>query len=159
VGVANIKWVGQLEVANEPLYSTWNTSQYRLIGPDYPPDEPPLTTQVVKSAFQLARGATVPTGRPTRLLGRSWSGVGAIARVDVSTDNGRTWRRARLEGPNIPRTWTRWSLPWTPSAVGPTRLIARATDTAGRIQPDTVPYNTGGYLFGAVVPHPVTVTG
>jgi hypothetical protein len=40
---------------------------------------------------------------------------------------------------------------------GPREVLARATDTAGRTQPDTVPYNTGGYLFGAVVRHPVTV--
>lgn len=157
VGVANIKWVGQLEVANEPLYSTWNTTQYRLIGPDYPADEPPLTTQVVKSAFQLPWDATLPSGRPTLLQGRSWSGLGAIKRVDVSTDGGQSWQRAHLEGENLPRTWTRWSLPWTPTTPGPTQLLARATDTAGRTQPDTVPYNTGGYLFGAVVKHPVTV--
>jgi hypothetical protein len=34
----------------------------------------------------------------------------------------------------------------------------RATDTAGRTQPDIVPFNTGGYLFGAVGKHPVLVT-
>jgi DMSO/TMAO reductase YedYZ molybdopterin-dependent catalytic subunit len=158
VGVANIKWLGQLEVANEPLYSTWNTTQYRMVGPDYPPDQPPLTTQVVKSAFQLAWGATLPAGQRVRLQGRSWSGLGAISAVEVSTDAGQTWRPARLEGPNLPHTWTRWSLPWTPGTPGPTQLLARATDTAGRTQPDTVPYNTGGYLFGAVVKHPVTVT-
>ena len=54
VGVANIKWVGQIQVAAEPLYSLWNTAQYRLVGPHYPPDEPPLTNQAVKSAFELA---------------------------------------------------------------------------------------------------------
>ncbi|MDT4917316.1 MAG: hypothetical protein QOH89_2016 [Pseudonocardiales bacterium] len=158
VGVANIKWIGQLEVANEPLYSTWNTTQYRLIGPDYPPDGPPLTAQVVKSAFELPWDATLPAGRQVRLRGRSWSGLGAIARVDVSTDGGQSWQRARLEGPNPARAWTRWSLPWRPAATGPTWLLARATDTAGRSQPDTVPYNTGGYLFGAVVKHPVTIS-
>jgi hypothetical protein len=35
--------------------------------------------------------------------------------------------------------------------------MARATDSAGRTQPLTVPFNNGGYLFGAVVQHPVTV--
>jgi hypothetical protein len=33
----------------------------------------------------------------------------------------------------------------------------RARDDRGHVQPDTVPYNEQGYLFGAVVSHPVTV--
>lgn len=158
VGVANIKWVGQLEVAAEPLYSTWNTTQYRLVGPDYPADEPPLTNQVVKSAFELAWNAELTAGRPVRLHGRSWSGRGSIAGVEVSTDGGRHWHGARLTGPNLPKAWTRWQLPWVPETAGPGELLARAIDSAGRTQPDTVPYNTGGYLFGAVVRHPVQVT-
>jgi DMSO/TMAO reductase YedYZ molybdopterin-dependent catalytic subunit len=160
VGVANIKWVGQIEVAAEPLYSTWNTTQYRMIGPDYPPDTPPLTDQVVKSAFEkLPWNAEVAAGRPVLLQGRSWSGLGAIERVDVSTDGGQSWRRAHLDGPNLPHAWTRWRLPWRPDTAGQHQLLARATDTAGRTQPASVPFNTGGYLFGAVVKHPVTVTG
>jgi DMSO/TMAO reductase YedYZ molybdopterin-dependent catalytic subunit len=158
VGVANTKWVGQIEVSDEPLYSTWNTTQYRLIGPDYPPDEPPLTNQVVKSALQLPWNAEFKVGRPVRLRGRSWSGKGAIARVDVSTDGGQNWYAAQLRGPNLPNAWTCWELPWLPHTVGPTQLLARATDTARRTQPDTVPFNTGGYVFGAVVKHPVVVT-
>jgi len=157
VGVANIKWVGALEVSDTPLFSTWNTTQYRMIGPDYPSDSPPLSTQTVKSAFELADGATFAAGRRYELTGRSWSGAGAIAKVEVSTDGGRSWRRAQLHGPDRPAAWTRWALPWRPADAGPTTLLARATDTRGRTQPDAVPFNTGGYLFGAVVRHPVTV--
>lgn len=159
VGVANIKWVGRIEVADHPLYSLWNTSQYRLIGPDYPADEPPLSTQTVKSAFELATDAQLPAGRTLLLHGRSWSGTGAISRVEISTDGGQHWRRAELTGPNLPNAWVRWRLPWRPTSTGPRELLARATDAAGRTQPDTVPYNTGGYLFWAVVRHPVTITG
>jgi DMSO/TMAO reductase YedYZ molybdopterin-dependent catalytic subunit len=159
VGVANIKWVGQIEVSNQPLYSLWNTAQYRLIGPDYPPSEPPLSHQAVKSAFELAWNAELPAGQPVNLHGRSWSGLGAIARVEISTDGGRRWQRAELCGPNLPNAWVRWRLPWRPTTTGTRQLLARATDTTGRTQPDTVPYNTGGYLFWAVVQHPVTITG
>ncbi len=157
VGVANIKWVGQIEVADQPLYSAWNTTQYRMIGPDYSPDAPPLANQAVKSAFELPWGAQLRAGRQTLLRGRSWSGKGAIARVDISWDGGRHWGRARLHGPNLPDAWARWELPWRPTRSGPYELMARATDTAGRQQPATVPYNSGGYLFGAIVKHPVTV--
>jgi DMSO/TMAO reductase YedYZ molybdopterin-dependent catalytic subunit len=157
VGVANIKWVGDIEVSDQPLFSTWNTTQYRLIGPDYPADEPPITNQVVKSAFQLAVDATLPAGRPLQLQGRSWSGKGAISRVEVSTDGGTSWKRARLTGQDTGDAWVQWRLPWTPTTPGTTQLLARATDSSGRTQPDTVPFNTGGYLFGAVVKHPVTI--
>lgn len=155
IGVANVKWVGQIQVSREPLYSYWNTANYILEGPAYPTPVP-VTTQVVKSAFELAFGATLPN-RPQRLTGRSWSGVAPIKRVDISTDGGATWRPARLRPPNLPNAWVRWEYTFSPSAPGGYTLQARATDWAGRTQPATVPFNTFGYLFGAVVKHPVTV--
>ena len=52
----------------------------------------------------------------------------------------------------------RWRIPFTPTQTGSQELRARATDVHGRVQPDSVPFNTGGYLFWAVVRHPVNVT-
>ena len=163
VGIAKIKWIGQIEVSATPLFSLWNTTQYRFIGPTYSPAAPPLTNQAVKSAFELARGAQCPVGTPQLLTGRSWSGNAAISRVDVSVDDGATWTPAKLlgthdeHGDHGSQAWTRWSFPWTPTAAGNVNLQARATDKSGATQPDTVPFNTGGYLFWAVVTHPVVV--
>jgi DMSO/TMAO reductase YedYZ molybdopterin-dependent catalytic subunit len=159
VGIANIKWLGQIEVADHQLFSFWNTTQYRLTGPAYPPDSPPLTNQVVKSAFELPFPATLPAGVPQVLTGRSWSGHRRIRQVQVSVDGGATWRRARLGGVDEPKAWVQWEVDWTPPAPGSYELLARATDGGGRVQPDVVPFNDSGYLFGAVVRHPVTVTG
>jgi len=159
VGIANIKWLGSLEVSASKLTSPWNTKWYRMTGGDYPVDAPPLTTMPVKSAFELPWSATLPARRRTRLVGRSWSGEGAIARVDVSTDGGSTWQRARLHHRNLPHAWTQWHVDWTPPGTGTYELLARATDTTGRTQPDTVPFNTNGYLFWAVVRHPVIAVG
>jgi DMSO/TMAO reductase YedYZ molybdopterin-dependent catalytic subunit len=155
VGVANIKWVGQIQVSREPLYSYWNTTNYILEGAAYPTPTP-LSTQVVKSAFELASGATLPNRRQV-LTGRSWSGLAPIKRVDISTDGGVSWRPARLRWPNLPNAWVRWDYPWSPPGPGSYTLQARATDWAGRTQPATVPFNTLGYLFWAIVKHPVTV--
>ena len=33
VGIAHIKWVGRIDVSEEPLYSEYNTQKYVLIGP------------------------------------------------------------------------------------------------------------------------------
>ncbi|MEJ8672125.1 sulfite oxidase [Streptomyces sp. MS1.AVA.1] len=158
VGIASIKWVGDIEVSAQPLFSPWNTTFYRLFGPAHPAEgSAPVTRQTLKSVFELASGATFPVGRGQALHGRSWSGAGAVARVDVSTDGGASWRTARLHDRPRADTWTRWSVTWKPDATGATHLLARATDTAGRRQPDVAVPNTQGYLFDAVVRHPVTV--
>lgn len=75
--------------------------------------------------------------------------------MEVSTD-GRSWHGAIAHGHD--GGWLRWSLPWHPTEPGTYTLRARATDRTGAAQPEIAPYNTQGYLFGAVVDHPVTVT-
>ncbi|WP_030254352.1 MULTISPECIES: sulfite oxidase [Streptomyces] len=158
VGIASIKWVGSIEVADRPLYSPWNTDFYRMFGPDYPTGGgEPLANQVVKCAFELAAGAQLGAGREHRLYGRSWSGTAAVRRVEVSTDGGRTWRSAEPYGGSHADDWTRWSVDWRPERPGRYELRARATDRRGNTQPEREPFNREGYLFGAVVAHPVTV--
>jgi DMSO/TMAO reductase YedYZ molybdopterin-dependent catalytic subunit len=155
-GISSIKWLGRIEVSETPLVSPWNTRFYRLLGPDHPAEGTLLTQQVVKSAFELPWGAALAAGRRHVLSGRSWSGHGRIRRVEISTDGG-TWAPAKPVGPALDRGWLRWEFPWRPREAGAYTLRARATDVTGAAQPDVAPYNTQGYLFGAVVRHPVTV--
>lgn len=158
IGVASVKWVGRIEVSEQPLLSDWNTTSYVLLGPGYAPvgpaKGPVLTTQVVKSALELPWPATLPAG-PRTIRGRSWSGHGRIARVECRIDDG-PWRPARIEGANEPLAWARWSLDWD-AAPGPHTVRVKATDERGNTQPDTVPFNQQGYLYGGIVAHPVTV--
>jgi sulfane dehydrogenase subunit SoxC len=159
VGIANTKWVGRIEVSETPLYSEYNTKKYVLIGPGYKPDPPALgpalTTQKVKSAFELPWDGEIPAGK--RLLrGRSWSGEGRIAKVEVSLDGGQTWKLARLREPNIELAWTRWDLEWN-ATTGIHKLQARATDNKGNRQPDRIPWNDEGYAHWAVVTHSIKV--
>ncbi|MFF0398694.1 sulfite oxidase [Streptomyces sp. NPDC005248] len=158
VGIANIKWVGDIEVSAEPLLSPWNTGLYRLFGPAYPPEgSAPLTRQTLKSAFELAPGVSVPVHRRQVLTGRSWSGGAPVRTVEVSTDGGARWRHARLRDEPRSGSWVRWSADWLPKERGPAVLLARATDRTGRTQPDVAVHNTQGYLFDAVVRHGVHV--
>ncbi|MGQ4726649.1 sulfite oxidase [Streptomyces sp. Ju416(a)] len=158
VGIANIKWVGDIEVSAEPLLTPWNTGLYRLFGPGHPPEgSPPLTRQSLKSAFELAPGAAFPAHRRALLTGRSWSGGAPVRAVEVSTDGGARWRAARLRDEPRAGSWVRWTADWVPRERGPAVLLARATDRSGRRQPVATAHNTQGYLFDAVVRHPVTV--
>ncbi|MGX6601478.1 molybdopterin-dependent oxidoreductase [Micromonosporaceae bacterium Da 78-11] len=116
IGISSIKWLGRIEVSDEPLFSPWNTTFYRLFGPEFPTEGQPFDRQVVKSAFELDPGAQFPAGRLTRLRGRSWSAGGPIRHVEVSTDGGARWRRARPVGASIDGAWQRWELDWRPPA-------------------------------------------
>jgi DMSO/TMAO reductase YedYZ molybdopterin-dependent catalytic subunit len=157
VGIASIKWLGSLEVSTQALQSPWNTIWYRMTGGDYPGDSPPLTDVPVRSTFELPWRAEFAAGVAVTLHGRSWSGAAPIERVEVSVDGGVTWDTAQLTGPHRRYSWTHWQVPWVPGGAGAYELLARATDRLGRTQPDVVPFNSEGYLFWAVVRHPVTV--
>ncbi|MET9517522.1 sulfite oxidase [Streptomyces sp. NPDC002994] len=158
VGIASIKWLGDIEVSDTPLSSPWTTQFYRLFGEAYPPEgSVPLTRQTIKSTFELAAGAVFEAARVHHLTGRSWSAAGAVRRVEVSTDGGAHWRPARLRDTPHRDSWVRWSADWRPRHAGPAELLARATDTAGNTQPRVSVHNAQGYLFDAAVRHRVTV--
>ncbi|MDT0609153.1 sulfite oxidase [Streptomyces lancefieldiae] len=156
VGIASIKWVGDIQVSARPLYTPWNTDFYRLFGDAHPDGgSAPLTRQTIKSAWELDAQATLTAGVTHRLTGRSWSGGGGVVHVEVSTDGGATWTAARLHDAPRRDGWVRWSTHWRPASPGPHTLLARATDSTGRTQPDATVHNTQGYLFDAVVRHVV----
>jgi len=160
IGIANIKWVGRIEVSEKPLFSSWNTDTYVLIGPDYKPEPPAkgpvLSTQDLKSALELPWGGEVSAER--RLVrGRAWSPFGKIAKVEYSLSQGKSWQTGRLREPNIAAAWVRWDFEWQPKP-GKHTIRVRATDEKGNTQPDEVPFNQQGYLYNAVVDHPITVT-
>jgi len=149
VGIASIKWLGSLEVSTTELSSPWNTKWYRI-------GDEVLTTNPVRSAWELPWGAELARSRRLRLTGRSWSGAAPIRRVEVSADGGVTWERARIERARQ-QGWTQWSWTWSRPEIGSHELLARASDAAGRTQPSATPFNANGYFFDAVVRHPVTV--
>ena len=147
VGIASIKWLGELEVSTQRLTSPWNTKWYRMTGPSYPADSPPLTMVPVQECVRARPAARSCRPGERTLFGAVLVGSSPIAKVEVSLDGGRHWRRPRLLGPNGAHTWVQWEIPWMPPARGEYELLARATDRDGRRQPDTVPFNDNGLLL------------
>ncbi len=89
------------------------------------------------------------------IRGRAFAGECKVREVAYSIDDG-PWRRAELQPPNIAGSWVCWRFEWQPTP-GQHEIRIRATDERGRSQPDCVPWNHFGYLYNAVVAHPVTV--
>jgi DMSO/TMAO reductase YedYZ molybdopterin-dependent catalytic subunit len=160
-GMASVKWLRSIEVLAEPFDGYQMTKAYRMRMTE---DEPgvPLTRIQPRALMEppgipefLSRERFVAQG-PRIVRGRSWSGWGAVVRVEFSDDGGSTWVDAEL-GPDAgPYAWRAWSHRWDPSP-GPHELCCRATDAAGNVQPLEAMWNVGGYTNNSVQRVPVTV--
>lgn len=161
VGINSIKWLNKITVSTTPQFSDFNTKLYVMVGPDYQPQGqalgPPVTEQVMKSAVCLPFPANLSAGQQ-KIVGYAWSPFGKIAQVDVSLDGGNTFQPATLTGPNIERAGSRWEYMFS-ALPGSMTITPRATDDKGNVQypVSQQKWNQQGYLFGAMVPHPVTV--
>jgi sulfane dehydrogenase subunit SoxC len=95
-----------------------------------------LTEQIgPKSVITFPSGGQQLRGRGFyEISGLAWSGGGAIRKVEVSTDGGRTWRDAELRSPAYPMAHTRFGLHWNWDGTE-TVLMSRCTDDLGTRQP------------------------
>ncbi|MBI1788049.1 MAG: sulfite oxidase [Acidobacteria bacterium] len=89
-------------------------------------------------------------GKPVRIWGVAWSGEAPVAKVEVSTDSGRTWLTATLGQDRDKYAWRSWEHFWTPPRPAHYVLMARATDARGETQPFAQDWNPSGYLWNVV---------
>jgi sulfane dehydrogenase subunit SoxC len=134
-GNANIKWVHRLEVSDQPSMTREETSKYT----DPLADGTARQFSFVIDAKSLITHPAYPdelTPGWQEITGLAWSGRGAIAKVEVSTDGGRSWADAELDTPVLAKCTTRFRHPWRWDGA-PARLMSRATDDTGYVQPTT----------------------
>ncbi|MDY8110951.1 hypothetical protein U0C82_17600 [Fulvimarina sp. 2208YS6-2-32] len=101
----------------------------------------------VNSAIWIpSDGASLPAG-PILIAGYAIAYGRAVARVDVLSDDGKTWRSAEIDETGTPQTWVQWSAEFELEA-GKHQLVIRAVDDAGQGQSDSTEgiWNFAGYL-------------
>ena len=159
-GVASVKWLTRIVVADKPYDGFWQSLDYSYFTrrDGGLPSLTPVT--VMQPKAQIARpqlGELVAAGKPYTVRGAAWAGEVAVARVDVSIDGGTTWAAAKLLGEAVPFCWRLWEHTWTP-AVGPAKLLARCTDAKGQAQPEKRDADRRSYMINHLVPVEVTAS-
>jgi DMSO/TMAO reductase YedYZ molybdopterin-dependent catalytic subunit len=157
-GAYSVKWVTHIRVSSSEHDGPFVQSGYRYprrpVAPGSivpPQDMLPLKDLPVKSLITSpAANAVVPRGAPVQVSGFAWAGEAAIRRVDVSTDNGRTWARAQLGRDRSRYAWRQFEYRWRPPDGGSYLLLSRATDSRGLTQPVTPEWNPAGYVWNAI---------
>ncbi|MGH8914169.1 MAG: molybdopterin-dependent oxidoreductase, partial [Acidimicrobiia bacterium] len=96
----SVKWLTRIEAVTEPFLGHF-VNRYRYRGDDeFEAGSPVGRIQVRSVIAQPEHGAELPAGKVC-VRGSAWSGRGALARVELSTDAGKTWEEASLRpGPD-----------------------------------------------------------
>lgn len=154
-GVLHVKWLQRLELADQPVMSRNETSKYTELQPSGKARQFTFTMDCKSLITSPSHGQTLQGSGIHQITGLAWSGHGRIARVEVSTDDGKTWAEAALQAPALPRCLTRFRLPWHWDGR-PAVLKSRATDEAGHVQPEraalVAEHGRAGYFhYNAIV--------
>src|SRR5213080_3821609 len=132
-GNSNVKWIRRIELSDRPFMTREETSKYT--------DPLANDTARIFSFVMDARSLITYPAYPVTLTrgwveinGIAWSGYGKIQRVDVSTDDGRSWASAKLQEPVLPKAHTRFRHLWKWDG-GEAIVLSRAVDETGYVQP------------------------
>ena len=157
IGARSVKWLERITAQAEPSDSFFQAETYRLLPAEADPDaivpgEGVALGAVAVNADILSpgEGAMVAPG-PLRVSGYALAGDDRrIVRVDVSIDEGRTWRQADLRDQQSPWSWRLWEAE-VDVAVGTTEIVVRAWDSAAAAQPESAAHlwNPKGYVNNA----------
>ena len=151
-----VKQVVSIRALTQPLASFWMNTAYRIPKGKFPlvdrfvsqesDTSTPITEMVVNSLItSLTEGQRFAAGAPVAVRGIAWDGGYGIRRVDVSTDEGRTWERAELGADSGRFSFRPWQFTYMPHAKGRVIVMARASNAQGATQTEELIFNAAGY--------------
>ena len=145
IGARNVKWLSGISPQRTPSNNHYQTREYKLFPPHVTAETADFSRGEMLGEIPLnsvvcdpADGVVLPAG-PVPLRGYAIAGgARRVERVEVSGDGGKTWVEAGLEEHGDHATaWCFWKASLN-LAPGANQLVARATDSAGGTQPETI---------------------
>jgi DMSO/TMAO reductase YedYZ molybdopterin-dependent catalytic subunit len=154
VGSASTKWLTTLTVLDAPFKGTYMTSSYVMPRDPVQPGEKMPADKVSTEAWPVKSIITSPApngriklGQALTVRGRAWVGEGLVERVEISTDEGKTWERANLARQGDRYAWRRFEYAAPTPRAGYMTILARAWDDRGNVQPAQPKWNPLGYFW------------
>ncbi|MEN2385287.1 sulfite oxidase [Comamonas sp. A7-5] len=160
-GVNNIKYIKQLAFTVKESEAHIMSHGYRISPPGSKgdPSQPSVQEMSVKSWINspIPEDGNQASGL-VQIQGVAFGGMNAVKGVEVSIDGGKTWKQARLIGPDMGKYAWRQFVLQAQLPKGTYTLASRATDVKGNVQPETRGENQSGYNNTSWADHAVTVT-
>jgi hypothetical protein len=150
--MASVKWLSKIEVIDHSYSGPFQTDDY-IYYPYKNSDKDPFPVAIlnVNSTIQQPiHLSTLNTGTH-EIKGIAWTGKGIITEVQLSFDEGETWKHATLNSlPGQNYAWSSWSCIWKVEKSGEYTIYSRAKDSFGRMQSLDAFWNRKGYGYNAV---------
>jgi DMSO/TMAO reductase YedYZ molybdopterin-dependent catalytic subunit len=150
-----VKHLTSLRVEPKAFDGFWMKSAYRIPTGKFPgarfasqenEQTTPITEILINSLVTShADGARLVRGRPAQIAGWAWDGGSGISTVEISLDEGQSWRPAQLGEAPSAYSWRGFSLALDTSKAGPVHIAVRATGRNGARQPEKLTPNPAGY--------------
>src|SRR5262249_48167659 len=145
-----------VQAVSQPLKNFWMAGAYRIPKGKFPivdrfltqetDANTPITEMVVNSLITGPReGQIVHTGQAVEVKGIAWDNGAGIARVDVSSDDGRTWQTATLDQDMGRFSFRGFRHSIKAGAQGDVTILAKATNRQGATQVTELIFNPAGY--------------
>jgi DMSO/TMAO reductase YedYZ molybdopterin-dependent catalytic subunit len=160
-GMMNAKWITEIEIVDYVYEGFWqrkgwsNVARINTLSSIVIPGSAPIRTRFrgflpVSSNFASSSNSSssstspsssstsspVASGRTMTIGGIAFAGTKGISKVQVSIDNGSTWKDASIKEPLSPYSWVMWAAELNLPNGEPKeyKLTVRATDKAGTVQ-------------------------
>ncbi|PZR75330.1 MAG: sulfite oxidase [Chthoniobacterales bacterium] len=158
-GMASVKWLQRIIIIDQPFNGYYQTVDYGFWqrGGSGPVLAPLTEMQAKAQIAQPENHAAISANGNCVVKGAAWSGEGAITKVELSVDDGNSWRAVTLEGDPKVNAWRLWRFEWINPKRGKRRLLARATDSRGRVQPLERNADGGTYMIDHCLPIEIEV--
>ena len=119
----------------------------------------PINHMVPRSfVTNLRDGEKVKAGAPLAVRGIAFGGDSGVAKVEVSTDGGKTWSATKLGADEGTYSFRRWDLSLPAPSAGPLTIAVRCTNTKGLVQPPVPNWNPAGFMRNVIETTKVTAS-
>lgn len=144
-----IKWLTDIVVREDEAIGYYMQTAYRVPVKSSPNAEAmvPVEVMPLKSLIVSPGSGDKMKIGSINIQGVAWTGTSRVAKVDLSTDDGKTWQPAQLLGVDQPYAWRQWQFSWLAQVPGTFPIVCRATDEHGNTQPAISDWNPGGFLW------------